>query len=78
MKFQYFFELLVFLLFSVRAKPERTSKIFSPTILSIGFCMAFASQFEYIIEAQREVAERIKVHVIFVFDFLMNLKNLTL
>jgi hypothetical protein len=40
--------------------------------------MAFASQFEYIIEAQREVAERIKVHVIFVFDFLMNLKNLTL
>ena len=67
---------MVFLLFSVRAKPERTSKIFLPTILSIGFCMAFASQFEYIIEAEREAAERLRV--IFVFDFLMNLKNLTL
>ena len=38
--------------------------------------MAFASQFEYIIEAEREAAERLRV--IFVFDFLMNLKNLTL
>ena len=37
--------------------------------------MAFASQFEYIIEAERK-AERLRV--IFVFDFLMNLKNLTL